>query len=95
MEGHRDLVIYDTLLNKETFVFARKRAFQKTTANHNADPGTQSLSGYMYETLPDLRLRKHGGKIARNRELVLKLCFLVMAEATPIRPHQQNCLNMR
>lgn len=58
-------------------------------------PGEPSLNRYIYKTLPDLRLRKHGGKTDRNRELVLRLGFLVMAEATPIKSHQEDCWNMR
>lgn len=47
---------------------------------------------------PHLRFREHrirgGRKIVRARESVVRLHLLVKSEATPIKPHQHDYLNM-
>lgn len=63
-----------THFSLKKLVFATKNILE----NHNhpiCRAREPSLNGYIYKTLPDLRLRKHGGKIDRKREFGLRLGF--------------------
>ena len=76
-----------------------------TTENHNQSKCRAveiSSKSCIYKQFLNLRFREQtlrkGGKIFkshRNREFAMRLCLLVISEATPIKSHQHDCLAMR
>ena len=60
-----------------------------------------SSSGFIYKTVPAPKaqgtLQKREQKDCKSqgiRECAVRVCLLVMSEATPIKSHQHGCLNM-
>ena len=59
-----------------------------------------SSNGYIYKAFLHLRLREHFGRVQKDcksqeiKEFAVRLCHLVMSEATPTKSHQHDCLNM-
>lgn len=59
-----------------------------------------SSNGYIHNTFLHLRLREHWGQVQRDcksqeiKEFAVRLCHLVVSEATPTRSHQHDCLNL-
>lgn len=60
-----------------------------------------SSSGFIYETIPAPKARgilqkieQKDCKIQGIRECAVRVCLLVMSEATPIKSHQHGCLIM-
>lgn len=51
-------------------------------------------NGYLYETIPHRKIQKsllkRGGNTVRAEEFAMRLCLLVMSEATPIKYHQHD-----
>lgn len=71
---------------KETSLYNRQRAVQKTRTSQNYSTVEPGAKGYMYETLLLLRLREHCGtgvgdcKSQRTREFAVRLCLRGMSE---------------
>lgn len=57
-------------------------------------------NGYIHKTFLHLRLREHWGQVQRDcksqeiKEFAVRLCHLIVSEATPTRSHQHDCLNL-
>ena len=71
-----------------------------STANQKGRVVDSSPNGYIYKTIPTpkaqeiVHKRWKDCKSQKAREFAVRLYLLVISEATPIKSHQHDCLNM-
>ena len=88
------LVLFQPLSEK---LFSRWKLIQKITTNLCAE--NMRFQGIFLTSLPQsseiiVEEEQKDFKNQMTREYAGRLCVLVMAEATPIRSHQHECLNV-